>query len=127
MDNFITKALASVPDLKVFVISFILILINLLFNILSNVGFKLSIMGQGWRHVLMWQVVGNLAGLITVITLTLLLKYMPLHIAFPLTTGLAVIGVSLVASSLVFHEEVTRSQWLGTLCVALGIVLLSRK
>ncbi len=127
MHNFITRALASVPDIKVFSISIILIVVNLLFNILANVGFKYSALGHGWKQVLMWQVVGNLAGLITVITLTLLLKYMPLHIAFPLTTGLSVIGVSLIASNLFFHEEVTGSHWLGTLLVALGIVLLSRK
>jgi len=127
MFNFITRVVAAFPDIKIITVSLVLIVFNFIFNVLANVGFKLSTLGHGWKHVLMWQAVGNLAGLITVITLTLLLKYMPLHIAFPLTTGLSVIGVSLIGSGLIFHEEVTPSHWLGTLLVTLGIVFLSRK
>lgn len=127
MNNFITRTIAAIPDPKIFFISLVLIVVNLIFNILSNVGFKFSILGHGWRHVLGWQVVGNLAGLVTVITLTLLLKYMPLHVAFPLTTGLSVIGISVIASGLIFHEDVTPSHWLGTILITLGIVFLSRK
>jgi multidrug transporter EmrE-like cation transporter len=123
----LTKALLPAMDAKAVIISLILILANLLFNILANVSFKYSAGGPTWREFLFWQVVGNLAGLITVITLTWLLRFIPLHIAFPVTTGLTVIGVSLVASHWIFKEEVTNGQFLGTLLVVLGIVLLSRR
>ncbi len=100
---------------------------NLIFNIVANASFKLSAASPTWRGFLTWQVIGNLAGLITVITLTWLLRYMPLHVAFPVTTGLTVIGVQLIAAGWFFHEPISSAQWLGTLLVILGIVLLSRR
>lgn len=105
---------------------FLLILVNLAFNILANASFRVSAMSETWRGILTWQVVGNLAGLITVITLTWLLRYMPLSVAFPLTTGLTVLGVQMVAASWIFHEPISQRQWLGTLAVVLGIWLIKR-
>ena len=105
---------------------FLLIFVNLAFNILANASFRVSAMSETWRGILTWQVVGNLAGLITVITLTWLLRYMPLSVAFPLTTGLTVLGVQMVAASWIFHEPISQRQWLGTLAVVLGIWLIKR-
>jgi multidrug transporter EmrE-like cation transporter len=97
---------------------------NLLFNVLANASFKVSADSRTWREFLLWQVVGNLAGLVTVLTLTGLLRHMPLHVAFPLTTGLAVIGVQVGAAWLLFRESVTPAQWMGTLLVVVGILLI---
>ena len=105
---------------------FWLIIVNLAFNVLSNASFRVSAISATWRGLLIWQIVGNLAGLVTVITLTWLLKYMPLSIAFPLTTGLTVLGVQLVAASWIFHEPISERQWLGTLAVVAGIWLIQR-
>ena len=66
-------------------IVFALIVVNLIFNILANASFRISALSPTWRGLMTWQVVGNLAGLATVITLTWLLRYMPLSVAFPLT------------------------------------------
>ena len=103
----------------------VLIIANLLFNILANASFKLSADSQGLRGFLTWQVIGNLAGFITVLTLTGLLRYIPLHIAFPVTTGLTVIGVQVVASWLFFGETISFERWVGTLFVVVGIVFLT--
>jgi multidrug transporter EmrE-like cation transporter len=103
-----------------------LILVNLAFNVLSNASFRISAMSPTWRGILSWQVVGNLAGLVTVITLTVLLRYLPLSVAFPLTTGLTVLGVQMVAASWIFHEPISSRQWLGTLAVVVGIFLIQR-
>jgi multidrug transporter EmrE-like cation transporter len=103
-----------------------LILFNLAFNILANASFRISALSDTWRGLITWQVVGNVAGFITVITLTWLLRYMPLSIAFPLTTGLAILGVELVASIWLFHEPVSQRQWLGTLAIVAGIWLIQR-
>jgi multidrug transporter EmrE-like cation transporter len=100
---------------------------NLLFNILANSCFKASSSSPTWQVFLAWQIIGNLAGFLTVITLTGLLCYLPLGVVFPVTTGLAVIGVELVSSRILFREVVTSTQWLGTLFIALGIVLVTRK
>ncbi len=103
-----------------------LIVVNLAFNILSNASFRISALSSTWRGLLSWQVVGNLAGLITVITLTWLLRYMPLSVAFPLTTGLTVLGVQFVAASWIFREPISERQWIGTLAVVIGIWLIRR-
>lgn len=117
----------SIPKIEnVAAMILVLIIVNLAFNILSNASFRLSAMSGNWRGMLSWQVVGNLAGLVTVITLTWLLKYMPLSIAFPLTTGLTVLGVQMVAASWIFNEPISQRQWLGTLAVAVGIWLIQR-
>lgn len=97
---------------------------NLIFNIVANAGFKLSASSSTWRGFLIWQIVGNLAGLVTVLTLTGLLRFVPLHVAFPVTMGLAVLGVQVIAAGLFFHEAISPGQWLGTLFVVCGIVLI---
>jgi len=103
----------------------VLLVLNLFFNIVGNAGFKLSALSTTTRGFLAWQVVGNVAGFITVLTLTGLLRYLPLGVAYPVTTGLAVLGVEVVAAAAFFHETITPSQWLGVLCVVLGILLIN--
>ena len=100
---------------------------NLLFNVIANASFKVSADSRTWRPFLAWQVVGNLSGLITVLTLTALLRYLPLHVAFPLTMGLTVIGVQVIAARGLFHEPIGASQWLGTLFVVVGILLIGAR
>jgi len=107
------------------ILIFFLLVINLAFNVVSNAGFKLSAESVSLRGFLTWQVIGNLAGFITVLTLTGLLHYIPLHIAFPVTTGLAVIGVQMVAGRWFFGEAISSERWFGTILVAIGIIFLT--
>ena len=107
------------------ILIFVLLVINLAFNVIANAGFKLSAESLTLRGFLNWQVIGNLAGFITVLTLTGLLRYIPLHIAFPMTTGLAVIGVQMVAGRWFFGEAISPGRWLGTILVAIGTILLT--
>jgi multidrug transporter EmrE-like cation transporter len=102
----------------------VLLVLNFAFNVIANASFKLSALGGSWPTFLWWQVAGNLAGFITVITLTWLLRYHPLHVVFPVTTGLAVLGVQVLAAAAFFHEPIGARQWLGTLLIVLGIVLI---
>jgi multidrug transporter EmrE-like cation transporter len=103
-----------------------LLLLNMVFNILGNASFKLSALAANWKGLVGWQVVGNLAGFITVLTLTGLLRYLPLHVAQPMVQGLAIIGVQIVASRLFFHEVISPTQWLGMAVIIAGIVLIQR-
>lgn len=107
------------------IVSFLLL--NFIFNILANTGFKLSALSKDWRTFLFWQIVGNLSGFITVLTLTALLRYLPLSVAFPITTGLAVLGVQVLAAGWYFHEPIRSSQWAGSLLIILGIWLIERR
>lgn len=102
-----------------------LVLSNLIFTVIANSSFKVSAQSTHWRNFLLWQVVGNLAGFVTVILLTLLLRYQPLTVAFPLTTGLGVIGVQIIAGYYLFGEPISQERWLGAILVILGIVFLS--
>ena len=113
--------LASVPA-----ITTALIALNVIFNILANAAFRVSARSATWSDVVTWQVLGNLAGFITVITLTGLLRYVPLSIAFPVTTGVSIIGVQVVAAKWLFHEPINAVQWLGSLLIGLGIFLVQR-
>ncbi len=97
---------------------------NLLFNVLASTGFKLSAQSPDWRRFLFWQIVGNLSGFIAVLTLTGILRYVPLSVAYPVTMGLAVVGVQVLAAALLFRETVSPAQWLGTALVVAGILLI---
>lgn len=102
-----------------------LILGNLAFTVLAKVGFKLSAASNDWRGFWFWQILGNIAGFIGVLTLTWLLRFIPLHVAYPVTMGLAVIGVQVVAAQFLFRESIGLLQWAGTGLVTAGIVLIS--
>jgi undecaprenyl phosphate-alpha-L-ara4N flippase subunit ArnE len=104
-----------------------LVAVNVIFNIVASSGFKMSAASTNWRSFLGWQVVGNFSGLVTVIALTLLLRLTSLHVAYPVTTGLSVVGVQVVAAALLFREAISPIQWLGTLLVVAGIVLITSR
>jgi multidrug transporter EmrE-like cation transporter len=116
---------APLPQGNIFIIGGMLAL-NLIFNIIGNAGFKLSALASNWRGFLGWQVAGNLAGFVTVLTLTGLLRYLPLHVAQPMTQGLAIIGVQIVAAKLFFHETIAPAQWIGILLIVGGIILIQK-
>jgi multidrug transporter EmrE-like cation transporter len=100
---------------------------NLVCNILAHIGFKLSATSDGWRGFLLWQAAGNLAGFLAVLALTGLLRFLPLHVAYPLSAGLAVIGIQMGAARLFFGEVISPGQWLGTALVIVGIALIGGK
>jgi multidrug transporter EmrE-like cation transporter len=103
-----------------------LIALNVLFSILANAAFRISARSASWGDVVTWQVLGNLAGFITVVTLTVLLRYAPLSIAFPFTTGMSILGVQIVAAKWMFHEPISAVQWMGALLIGVGIFLVQR-
>jgi len=63
---------------------------------------------------------------LTVLALTGLLRFTPLAVAFPVTTGMAVLGVQIAAAALIFHESISPVQWLGTGVIVSGIFLVAR-
>ncbi|MGQ9493298.1 MAG: SMR family transporter [Anaerolineae bacterium] len=94
---------------------------------LANIGFKLSAASSIWHTFLFWQVAGNLAGFAGVLAFTGLLRLIPLHIAYPVTQGLSVIAVQVLVAQVLFRETVGPWQWLGTILVVAGIVLISMR
>lgn len=104
----------------------ILVLTNLAMVVTANVSFKFSALSPGWRGLLAWQVVGNLAGFASVLTLTFLLRHIPLHVAYALSAGLGFVLVQVLGARLIFHEAISTSQWFGVALVAGGIMLISQ-
>jgi len=102
-----------------------LVLVNLAFTVASNVGFKWSALSTDWRTFVTWQVVGNLAGFLSVLAFTALLRLISLHLAYAVTAGLGFLAVQVIGAHLIFHEMVTRGQWLGIVLIVSGIVLVS--
>lgn len=99
---------------------------NIFFNVLANTSFKNSALSASWRGFLTWQVVGNLAGFIAVLSLSGAMRFVPLHVAYPVSAGLTLIGVQVVGARWLLHEAIAPEQWLGTLFVLIGLVLISR-
>ncbi len=109
---------------KLSFVTFALFFANFVFNVISNASFKYSAQSPNWHGIIAWQVVGNLAGFITVITITLLLRNITLAIVYPVTAGLSVVGVQVFAARLLFHEPISLLKWLGTLLIVMGIILV---
>jgi uncharacterized membrane protein len=100
------------------------LLCYLVFVTSANVFLKLSADAHGaWMFVAM-QAAGNLAGFVGILAYTGLLRTLPLHLAFPLSRGLVVLGVQLAAAVLVFHETFRVTEALGAGLVAAGIIVV---
>ena len=101
-----------------------LLLCYLVFVTSANVFFKLSAgSGTVWYFIVM-QIAGNLVGFVGILAYTGLLQTLPLHIAFPISRGLVVLGVQLAASLLFFHEVFKPTEAAGAAFVAAGIILV---
>ena len=104
----------------------LLLLCYLVFVTSANIFLKLSADARDvWLFVIM-QVAGNLAGLVGVLAYTGLLQTLPLHVAFPLSRGLVVLGVQLAAAVLVFHEVFRPTEAVGAALVAAGVIVIGR-
>ena len=89
----------------------------------ANVVLKLSAGAGSLWFFIATQAAGNLLGFVGILAYTGLLQTLPLHIAFPLSRGLVVLGIQLVASLLVFHETFRPTEAAGAVLVAAGIIL----
>jgi len=102
----------------------VLLLCYFVFVTSANVFLKLSAgAGTVWYFLVM-QIAGNLAGFVGILAYTGLLQTLPLHIAFPLSRGMVVLGVQLAASLLFFHEIFKPTEAAGAALVAAGIILV---
>jgi multidrug transporter EmrE-like cation transporter len=90
----------------------------------GNVLLKLSASATGAGPFLALQAGGNVAGFVGILAYTGLLRTLPLHIAFPLSRGLVVLGIQLVASLLVFHEAFRPTEAIGAALATAGIILV---
>jgi len=102
-----------------------LILLNVATHVISNVSFKWSALSPRFREFLTWQVVGNVAGFLGVLILTLVMRFIPLSQALAFSWGLGFIGIQVIGAHFIFHEMITPLQWVGVTLIAGGLVLMS--
>jgi multidrug transporter EmrE-like cation transporter len=103
--------------------SALLVVVYAAFVTAANVLMKLSAGASALWPSLLLMTAGNFIGFVGILTYTLLLRTLPLHVAFPLTRGAAVLGVQLAASLIVFHEALRPTEAAGAALVVAGIVL----
>jgi multidrug transporter EmrE-like cation transporter len=101
--------------------------LNVVLSVIANSSFKVSADSSNWRGLLLWQIIGNLTGFLSVLALTGLYRYIPLHVAHPISMGLAVVGVQVIGAKLIFQETITITQGMGTFLVVLGIIFIGMK
>jgi PII-like signaling protein/multidrug transporter EmrE-like cation transporter len=92
----------------------------------SNVLLKLAAGEGAWRFLALFAA-GNLAGFVGVLAYTGLLRTLPLHVAFPLSRGLVVLGVQAAAALVVFREAFSWKEAGGIVLVTAGILLIGGK
>lgn len=102
-----------------------LVIAYVVFVVSSNISFKWSAGSPDWRGFLRWQVAGNLAGFMGVLSFTFLLRFVPLYLAYAVGQGLGFVSVQLIGAHLVFKETISPGQWLGMLLITAGIILIS--
>ena len=102
----------------------LLIVGNLGFLVLSNVGFKWSALSQDLWGFVRGQVVGNLAGFINVVTLTFLIREISLYRANAVNFGVGFLLVEVLVAGVLFREPLGLGQWLGTLLVFGGVLMI---
>jgi multidrug transporter EmrE-like cation transporter len=90
----------------------------------ANVFLKMSAGAPDAWTFIFFQAAGNAAGFVGILVYTGLMRTLPLHIAFPLSRGVAVIGVQLAASVLVFRESFRPTEAAGAVLAAAGIILV---
>ena len=101
-----------------------LLLCYFLFVTGANIFLKLSADAHDTRILLVMLAAGNLAGFVGVLAYTGLLRTLPLHVAFPLSRGLGVLGVQLLAALVFFRESFTAREAAAVVLVTAGIVLV---
>ena len=104
-----------------------LVLAYIALAVLENTGYKLSADSSHWKRFLLWQIVGDLSGFLSVLSLTALFRLVPMHVAFPVTQALAVVAVQVLAARLLFRETIAPVQWAGTALLVAGIAKVSAR
>jgi drug/metabolite transporter (DMT)-like permease len=101
------------------------IALNQLFNVGATAGFKFSADAATTRDFLIWQFVGNMFGLGTVLSFTWLIRATSLPLANAIGIGLAFVSVQVFSAYLFFRTPFTPVQWFGTALVFGGILFIA--
>lgn len=96
----------------------------IVFTVVSNVSFKLSVQNKDIKNFIFWQIIGNLTGFLSVIVYTYLLTLIPFYLGYALTTAFGQIFVQVLGAKWFFKEEISVSQWFGIILIIIGTLFL---
>jgi len=102
-----------------------LILLNIVLQMVANLGFKWSALSDKLKEFLTWQVVGNVSGFMGVLVLTFVMRFLPLSQALAYSWGLGFVATEVIGARLILNETITVMQWVGVLLITGGVVLVS--
>lgn len=102
-----------------------LVLLNQITNVGATTGFALSGRSPDMRRFLAWQIMGSFFGLGTQLTFAGMVRFSSIELANAIGIGLAFVTVQVVTAEVFFHAGLSAVQWLGTLLVFTGILLLA--
>jgi len=91
----------------------------------SQIGFKYASGAQGVKATILWFAVAGVAGTVSMIFYTLLLRYVPLHVGYAVLFGLGFVVVQVVAAKFILKEPVSLIQWIGGALMVAGIALIA--
>lgn len=91
----------------------------------GQIGFKQASNAQNLKWAAVWFLGGGAVGTIAMILYVVLLRYIPVYMAYAINYGLGLVLVQLVISKFIFKEPVTVLQWIGGAVVVIGIAMLS--
>ncbi len=103
----------------------LMILLNQALNVGATTGFALSGYSQNLQRFVFWQIVGSIFGLGTQLSFAGLVRFSSLELANAIDIGLAFVSAQIFSAYLFFHIPFTAFQWLGTVLVFIGILLIA--
>lgn len=102
----------------------VFILGHTLFNSFAQVCLKFAAAFEGAGQFVLWQLIGNTSAFVGTLSYTASMRWLPLHIAYPITQGLSLLVFTFFGSFLYFQETIRPLQWLGIVAIIAGIVII---
>jgi drug/metabolite transporter (DMT)-like permease len=102
-----------------------LVLLNQILNVGATACFAFSGLAQNAMGFVLWQVLGSVFGLGTQLTFAGLVRFFSLRFANAIGIGLAFVSAQIFSAYWLLKEPFSPIQWLGTLFVAVGILLIA--
>ncbi|GEM_PF-5857215 len=91
----------------------------------SQIGFKYASGADGLKNTILWLVGAGVAGTVSMLLYTLLLKHIPLHVGYAILYGLGFVLIQVVAAKFILKEPVSLMQWIGGAVMVAGIAMVA--
>jgi len=112
------------PTLKIFMTAGIAV-VALVALAASQIGFKYASGAQNFKTTILWFLAAGVAGTISMVLYTILLRFVPLSVGYAVLFGLGFVLIQVVAAKLILKESISLVQWLGGAVMVAGILMIA--